>query len=543
MLQSKPSHLRYDTLKSKIESGNILIPQFQREFVWKKSDAAKLLDSLLKGYPIGSFILWETKSRLRSVRKIGNVNLPSAKPGESVYYVLDGQQRVTSIYVSICGLKVNRDDYSQLYVDLTASEDQQLIIMDVTNRAPLEYISVNELVTGSLMDIYNKFKDFPELIEKISKYKNNFLTYEFPTIEITDAGLDIATDIFTRINITGKGLDIFEIMCAKTYDEQQHFDLYEKRSEQINKWEEVEYATIPHSTVLQAISICTNGFCSRKHILNQITKQQFIDIWNKVDESFDRAIDYLKSALGVKASKLIPYDGLIVPYVYYFYKHPNAPTDTENRYLKDYFWRCSINNRFSDGLESKLSQDCAHVIDAIINEQTPKYEQNVNITAEFIERNGTFSMGNAMIKGLLCLLVSQSPKSFKNNNPLVIDNDWLSQSNSKNYHHFFPRAYMRKYQPLIAENMVNHIANITIVDSYLNKGEIKAKSPEEYMGVYYHDNPDILNTLKTHLIGDLDEFGVWDNNYSLFFSKRTKMIADALKSELVLTDNDIFDED
>lgn len=543
MLLSKPSHLKYETLKSKIESGNILIPQFQREFVWKKADAAKLLDSILKGYPIGSFILWETKSRLRTVKKIGNVNLPIAKPGESVYYVLDGQQRVTSIYVSICGLKVNRDDYSQLYVDLTASEDQQLIITDASNLEELEYISVNELVTGSLMDIYNKFKDTPQLIEKISKYKNNFLTYEFPTIEITDADLDIATDIFTRINITGKGLDIFEIMCAKTYDEQQKFDLYEKRGEQISKWEEVEYATIPHSTVLQAISICVNGFCGKKHILNQITKQQFIDIWHKIDESFDKAIDYLKSALGVKASKLIPYDGLIVPYVYYFYKHPTAPTDFENRYLKDYFWRCSISNRFSDGLESKLAQDCSHIIDAILNGQIPKYDQGVDVTAEFIERNGMFSMGNAMIKGLLCLLVSHSPKSFKNNNPLVIDNDWLSQSNSKNYHHFFPRAYMRRYQPLIPEHMVNHIANITIVDSYLNKSEIKAKAPDEYMGVYYQENPDILSTLKTHLIGDLDEFGVWDNNYSIFFSKRTKMIADALKSELVLTDKDIVNDD
>ena len=224
MLQSKPSHLRSDSLKSKIENGNILIPQFQRNFVWKKADAAKLLDSILKGYPIGSFILWETKSRLRSVKKIGNIDLPSAKSGESVYYVLDGQQRVTSIYVSICGLKVNKDDYSQLYVDLVAPEDQQLIIMDVADRDPLEYITVSELVTGDPFVIYNKFSSHPDLITKISKYQKSFQTYEVPTIEITDADLDVATDIFTRINITGKSLDIFEIMCAKTYDEQQNFD-------------------------------------------------------------------------------------------------------------------------------------------------------------------------------------------------------------------------------------------------------------------------------------------------------------------------------
>lgn len=71
MLKSKPSHLRYDGLKSNIENGNILIPQFQRDFVWSKADAARLLDSIIKGYPIGSFILWETRARLRSVKKWG----------------------------------------------------------------------------------------------------------------------------------------------------------------------------------------------------------------------------------------------------------------------------------------------------------------------------------------------------------------------------------------------------------------------------------------------------------------------------------------
>ena len=541
MLQSKPSHLKYESLKTRIESGNILIPQFQREFVWKKADAAKLIDSILKGYPIGSFILWETKSRLRAVRKIGNVNLPTAKPGESIFYVLDGQQRLTSIYVSVCGLKVEKDDYSQLYVDLVAPEDQQLVITDVTNRDPIEYISVYDMVNGSFMEFYERFKEVPDLLGKFDRYRNNFLTYEFPTIEITDADLDVATDIFTRINITGKGLNIFEIMCAKTYDEELGFDLYEKREEQLKKWEEVEYCTIPHSTVLQAISICLNGSCGKKQILNNITKHAFIEAWPKVDQSFDRAIDYLKSAMGVKASKLIPYDGLLVPYVYFFYKHPNAPTDFENKCLKDYFWRCSLSNRFSDGLESKLAQDCANVIDVILDGNNPIYEQGVDISTSFIERNGMFTIGNAMIKGLLCLLVLQSPCSFKNNNVLVIDNDWLSQSNSKNYHHFFPRAYMKKEQPLISENMVNHIANITIVDSYLNKGEIKDKPPAEYMQKYYDTNSGIISTMSTHLIGDLDDFGVWDNNYSVFFKKRIRSIVDALANEMIIRDIDIVD--
>lgn len=101
---------------------------------------------------------------------------------------------------------------------------------------------------------------------------------------------------------------------------------------------------------------------------------------------------------------------------------------------------------------------------------------------------------------------------------------------------------MKKYQPLIDENLVNHIANITVVDGYLNKGEIKDKAPSEYMNIYYQSNEHILNTMKTHFIGDFDEYGIWDDNYSSFFEKRLNAIIEGLKKEIILRDIDIIDE-
>lgn len=534
--------MTFEQLKNKINEGNIKIPQFQREFVWKKEDAAKLLDSVVKGYPIGSFILWETKSRLRSVKNIGGIALPNANEGEFLYYVLDGQQRITSIYASMLGVKIEKEDYSQLYVDLTADGSQEIVILDVEGKTQDKFITINELLRGKMSDIFAKYGHDQEILDKIDLYKTRFTTYQFPTIKITDAELDIATDIFTRINVGGKGLDTFEIMCAKTYDEEQGFDLYEKRRQQKEEWSDKGYETIPHSTVLQAISICLNGACSRKDILNKIDKQEFIDVWEGIDNSFKKAIDYLKSALGIAVSKLLPYDGLIVPYVYYFHKHPQNPSAVENQYLKDYFWRSVLTNRFSNALESKLAQDITHVIEPIIQKKQPKYEQGIDITYEFLKRNGGFSTGNALIKGLLCLLAQQNPKSFKNSIPVVIDNAWLSQGNSKNYHHFFPKNYMKKNQPLIEETLVNHIANITIVDSYLNKGEIKDRAPSDYMKQYYESNNSISETMNTHLIGDLKEFGIWDDNYSAFFDKRLKAIIAKLKQEIVLTSLDLYDE-
>lgn len=76
MNQPKPHSINFKTLVSDIEQGRIKIPQFQREFVWSKESSAKLIDSILKGYPIGTFILWKTQERLRSVRNIGGLEIP-----------------------------------------------------------------------------------------------------------------------------------------------------------------------------------------------------------------------------------------------------------------------------------------------------------------------------------------------------------------------------------------------------------------------------------------------------------------------------------
>lgn len=114
---------------SEIENGIIKIPQFQRDFVWPRAKSAKLLDSIIKGFPIGTFILWKTKEQLRTVRNIGGADLPRTPKGDYAKQVLGGQQRLTSLYAAINGLKVTRDghvdDYSEIYVDLDADDDSQ----------------------------------------------------------------------------------------------------------------------------------------------------------------------------------------------------------------------------------------------------------------------------------------------------------------------------------------------------------------------------------------------------------------------------------
>ena len=75
---------------------------------------------------------------------------------------------------------------------------------------------------------------------------------------------------------------------------------------------------------------------------------------------------------------------------------------------------------------------------------------------------------------------------------------------------------------------INHIANITIVDDYLNKRVIKAKAPSVYMKAFRRENPHLDDTTKTHLI-DLDAFRVWEDDYERFLRERCKLIARKLR--------------
>lgn len=97
------------TLIAGINKGEIKVPKFQRDFVWKDDQAIDLLDSLANNYPVGSLLLWKTKDKLRAERKIGEFSLPSTDDMEPTDYVLDGQQRLTVIYSCLGAKKPTAD--------------------------------------------------------------------------------------------------------------------------------------------------------------------------------------------------------------------------------------------------------------------------------------------------------------------------------------------------------------------------------------------------------------------------------------------------
>ncbi|MDL1976332.1 MAG: DUF262 domain-containing protein [Deltaproteobacteria bacterium] len=535
--QPKPDSKKYSDLILEIQKGIIKIPKFQRDFVWSIDKTAKLLDSILKGYPIGTFILWQTDERINNIKNVGNLKIPPTPDG-TMQYVLDGQQRITSLYAAYLGAKIQKlgekkiTDYHDIVVNLDTDineNDGQVISAEPAGE---KYISLNAVLNFSFKKakaLSDKFSE--EELELIDSYSTAFKTYEFSTVVLRKEDIDSAIEVFTRINTGGQTLTLFEIMSAKTYDEIQHFDMQAKWADFIKELKDIKYDSISSTVVLSVLSLVLSRTkeCKRKTILT-LDKQDVIDTWDKVVSALKESIDYFRTTYRIPVSHLLPYDSLLVPLAYFFYNKQDRPEAEQRKYLEEFFWRMSLSFRYSSSAESRLAQDIKR-IDKVLAGERPNYNDikvYLDSPQALIETN--FSAGNSYCKAILCLLAYQEPKDLRDNGKVILDNSWLKVANSKNYHHFFPKAYLKGKTVLDS----NSLMNITLVSNHLNKRKIGAKSPSVYIGDFADQNSDINIALNSHFI-DINGYGIESDDYQQFLNARAKKIFVHLKSRIELT--------
>ncbi|MGD9160385.1 MAG: DUF262 domain-containing protein [Desulfobacteraceae bacterium] len=531
MLQPQNIVMKYQNLFSGVDTGQIRIPQFQREFIWNQNQTAKLIDSIIKGFPIGTFILWKTAETMRTVRTIGNAELPPTRDGDIYLYVLDGQQRITSLYAVQKGLVIDhqgiRIDYSNICVnlDLAPDVDEEIVLTEPPESATV--VSVFDLLNGKVATFAKRFPA-DEHLERIDVYRSRLTGYDFSTIVMDSYPIDIACEVFTRINTGGTDLTLFEIMVAKTYDIERGFDLAHEYECLVDNnggaekdLEDADFDTLPPSTILQCIAADIVQMVRRQDIL-KLDKNSVIDRWPNVKDGIFAAVDFIRSSFRIPVSQLLPYNALIVPLTYFFIQNDyRPPTANQVTQLEQYFWWGALSSRFSSSAESKLAVDIKRMDDVIAGRQPDYRGEEIRLTETDL-RWRWFSASDAVCKAILCLYAYHRPASFRNNAQVKIDNSWLRRADSKNYHHFFPRSFLRKQG--YEEWQANSIINITIVDDYLNKRNIRGRAPSEYLSAFQDENPNLNVAIATHLIDDPATSGIWDDDYEKFISERSDRV-------------------
>ena len=424
LLQPDNHNKKYEALFVEIDSGQIKLPMFQREFVWEKNQSAKLIDSILKGFPIGTFIFWKTREELRSYKEVGNHTLPETPKGDYAQYILDGQQRITSLYAIRKGIRITKDgkeiDYQDIFINLDhdPENDEQIVVTD--RQQGKRYLSVHRALTHQLTDLMDEFPD-KETLKQIDAYRTKLTTYDFSTITIKDYPIEVACEVFSRINTGGKALTVFEIMVAKTYDEAQGFDLAEQYELLRDGSDEdkqcltgAKFETLPESIIMQCVAAITLRAVRGRDIL-AIRRDAFIGNWEPMKASLFMAIDFIRSELRVPVSQLVPYPAVLVPLAYFFHKTGNKkPGNEKVRLLEQFFYWVGLTERYSSATESKLGDDF-NKMDLIAEGTMPGYSaMELSVTPQAIEERW-FSSGNAYCKSILCLFAYQQPKSFDTN--------------------------------------------------------------------------------------------------------------------------------
>jgi hypothetical protein len=220
----------------------------------------------------------------------------------------------------------------------------------------------------------------------------------------------------------------------------------------------------------------------------------------------------------------------MVPLTFFFHKIRNKKATKRQRLLIEQWMYCTAYNyRYSSGAESKIIEDLDRMARIASDQEETSYPgQEMRVDPMYLT-TWNFSASDACCKLILCLFAYNEPKSFDSNGLVNLDNSNLKIATSRNFHHFFPKAHLKKHQKDASANL---IANITLVDGYSNKHKIRDKAPSAYISKFEKENDEINETMKSHLITDVEKFGIYDDNYDVFIKMRCREIARQINRKL-----------
>lgn len=221
-------------LIDRVERGEIRIPAFQRGFVWDAERISFLMDSIHKGYPFGSVILWQTRERLKTERQLGPFQLPDPEDNFPINYVLDGQQRLTSIFGTFQTdlTPEGSEGWPTVYFDFAADVDLQesqfIILEDGLVANPKRHFPINTFFNTT--EYRKATRDLSDAeVEIIDKVQSNFKEAKIPTQDIVTDNRGKVAIVFERVNRLGVELDVLQLLSAWTWSED--FDLQKKFEE------------------------------------------------------------------------------------------------------------------------------------------------------------------------------------------------------------------------------------------------------------------------------------------------------------------------
>lgn len=507
-----------EEIVGKLKRGELRIPAFQRGFVWSPDDVAFLMDSVYKGYPFGSVLLWRTKTKLSQERDLGPFTLPEPTADYPIDYVLDGQQRLTSI-LGIFATDLPRSDrieWRDIYFDFSSVDDgqtTQFLALEDNEVDPTRHFPLNIIFDSSEYRKATVLFD-EALANRIDELKKRFQQALFPYSMVETEEKEKIAIVFERINRKGVPLDTFQLLSAWTWSEE--FELRQQFEELAAELEPFGFEGVGDDTDL--LLRCTAAVLIDKESPESLLNVTGTDVRNVlpiVRGGLLKSIDFLKNNLGVVRFANLPFPTILIPLTAFFASSEDEQQSLsaeQANTLTQWFWRASFARRYSSATKRNLEQDIKEAKRLKSEGVSSLGQFEVNISPDlFGERR--FIAGTVDTKSFVLLLASLSPRSIVNGSVVHL-NRVLTAGNKSEFHHLYPQSYLRKAG--VDPAQANVLANFCMLSASDNK-KVGSKAPSQYREKL---TPEIGEVLPTNAIPP----NLFNDDFSAFIEERARVL-------------------
>ena len=342
---------------------------------------------------------------------------------------------------------------------------------------------------------------------------SQFSNYEIPIITTTKQEKEQVGRIFERINNTAAELTLLDLMVAWTWGDDFH--LQEEIKDIQETLDSKGFEKTGDKIILQCIAAIIRRSSKTKDIMS-LEPNAVRTTMPKVRISIEKAIDFLATEFGISSKDFLPHSHQIVPLAFFF-SIVEVPSTEQSNVLRQWFWRTGFSKRYAGSTDTKMNDDIEFFAEVAADnyEGISRYDNKID---ENTLINQNFSITNPYARAFLLLLAHNKPLNLINGNAIDLGQA-LSRYNLKEYHHVFPRAFL-KSQGVEAEK-INSVCNFCFLSSASNKS-ISNKAPSDYMFNVVPQN-EYKKITKSNLLPIKKQI-YQNDSYDIFIKARAKLV-------------------
>lgn len=505
-------------LVSMIEKGQIQLPEMQRKFVWKAVKVRDLLDSLYRGYPSGTILMWEPDEEVALTSfSIKTDDKSAFKP----MLLLDGQQRLTSLSSVLRGEPVNvrrrrrpieilfnlehpanpltsidsdeddedefeSDEFEQTENALNETIEQMTFVVSSSKlAASSNWIRVSEVfkdnsdksfLTKAGVESFDdpRYDKYTERLKNLRSIRD--YVYRMDVLE-SNLSYEEVTEIFVRVNSLGAKLRGSDLALAQiTARWRNSLKIFEELQNEIQSEHnfDLELGTIIRGLIIQATGQ------SKFKTVSSLSQKKLESAWEDNRRAMTFALNFLRSNIKIDSAALLTSPYIILVIASWGFKRNFKISDSEAIKMTRWVLLANAKARFARGSsEGILDQDLAALRDKGGAEQLLERLMiqvgRLDITAsELIGRNA----GSGLFKTMFLAFKADGAKDWNTNLEISVNHG--GKQDKLQFHHIFPTAYMKKQAELMELPNTDDIANLAFIGGKTNR-EISDKAPIDYL--------------------------------------------------------------